>query len=67
MTPDLVQLLDLQAKDLALLELDVRALEIDEEDAALEREVAGAAGKAAQAERDAKDAAGRRDELEQRI
>ncbi|MGB7211293.1 MAG: hypothetical protein WBC97_01585 [Gemmatimonadales bacterium] len=67
MTPDLVKLLDLQTKDLALIELDVRALEIDEEDAALEREVAGAVGKAAQAEREAKDAAARRDELEQRI
>ncbi|HEU5359364.1 MAG TPA: hypothetical protein VFU45_09600 [Gemmatimonadales bacterium] len=67
MTDELVKLLDLQAKDLALLELDVRSLEIDEEEAALEREVAGAVGKAAQAEREAKDAAARRDELEQRI
>lgn len=67
MTDDLVKLLDLQANDLAIIELDVRALELDEEDAALEREVAGAAGKAAQAEREAKDAGARRDELEQRI
>lgn len=67
MTDDLVQLLDLQTKDLALLELDVRALEIDEEEAALEREVAGAVGKAGQAAREATDAGARRDELEQRI
>lgn len=67
MTDDLVNLLDLQTKDLALIALDTRALEIDDEEAALEREVAGAVGKAAQAEREVADAGARRDELEQRI
>lgn len=67
MTPELVKLLDLQTKDLALLELDVREAEIAEAEAALEAEVADAAGKAAQAAREVQGAAQRRDELEQRI
>lgn len=67
MNPDLVKLLDLQTKDLALLELDVREEEIFEEEAALEREVADAAGKAVQAQREVQAAIQRRDEMEQRI
>ena len=61
MTEDLVKLLDLQKKDLALLDLDLRETEIAEEEAALEREVADAAGKAEQAKREVQAAAARRD------
>jgi predicted nucleic acid-binding Zn-ribbon protein len=67
MTPDLVKLLDLQTRDLALLELDVREAEILDAEAALERDVADAAGKADQARREVQAALQRRDELEQRI
>jgi predicted nucleic acid-binding Zn-ribbon protein len=67
MTEDLVKLLDLQTKDLALLELDVRSEEIAAEEEALERDVAAAQARADQAAREAATAAGRRDELEQRI
>ena len=67
MHPELVKLLDLQEKDLTLLEIDTRLAEVLAEEAELDAAVdrAGEAGR--QARRAAEQAARQRDEYEQRI
>ena len=67
MNPDLVKLLDLQAKDLELLEADTRLLEVMNQVAAFDAELEKARDVARVAERAAADARRRRDELEGKI
>src|SRR5688572_13087999 len=67
MHPELSKLLDLQAKDLVLSEIDVRLATLVEEEQALEAVVDRARAAAASARKGAVDAARRRDEYEERI
>ena len=67
MHPELTKLLDLQAKDLVLLEIDHRLATVLEEEAALDAVVERAGEGARQARKSAAAAAARRDEYEQRI
>lgn len=67
MHPELSKLLDLQAKDVVLLEIDTRLAELVMEEEVLDAVVAKAADAAQAARKAAADAARRRDEYEQRI
>ncbi|HET7042149.1 MAG TPA: C4-type zinc ribbon domain-containing protein [Gemmatimonadales bacterium] len=67
MHPELTKLLDLQEKDLTLLEIDVRLAEVAMEEGNLDATVEKAGEGARQARKQAADAARRRDEYEQRI
>lgn len=67
MHPDLSKLLDLQTKDTAIAEVDIRIAGVDAEVAALDRELDQARGARDAAERAATDGARRRDELETKI
>jgi predicted nucleic acid-binding Zn-ribbon protein len=67
MHPDLTNLLDLQAKDAALSELDDRRSQLDAEASVFDEELHGARERLETAERAASDAARRRDELEAKI
>ena len=67
MHPELTKLLDLQEKDLVLLDIDVRLAEVAMEEEALDAVVEKTAEAARQARKQAADAARRRDEFEQRI
>lgn len=67
MHPELAKLLDLQAKDTVLLEIDHRLATVLEEEEALDALVERAAEAAQQARKSAAAAATRRDEYEQRI
>lgn len=67
MHPELTKLLDLQAKDLVLLEIDHRLATVLEEEAALDAVVERTAEGARQARKSAAAAAARRDEHEARI
>jgi len=67
MHPDLVKLLDLQLKDLALLEVDGRLAAVAEEVATLDQAVEQAEQGVADAERAVADASQRRAELEAKI
>ncbi len=67
MHPDLTNLLDLQAKDAALSELDDRRSQLDAEASVLDEELHGARERLETGERAAADAARRRDELETKI
>ncbi len=67
MHPELSKLLDLQSKDLVLLEIDTRLAEVLMEEEVLDAAVAKAADAAKAARKSAADAARRRDEYEQRI
>jgi len=67
MHPDLSKLLDLQAKDTAIAEVDQRIAALDADVAALDRELERARGARDAAQRAAADGARRRDELETKI
>ncbi|HEX7919130.1 MAG TPA: hypothetical protein VF454_06980, partial [Gemmatimonadales bacterium] len=67
MHPELSKLLDLQAKDLVLLEIDTRLAEVVMEEEVLDGVVGKAVAAATAARKSAADAARRRDEYEQRI
>lgn len=67
MHPDLVKLLDLQEKDVALLEVDARLAEVLAELEALDRDSNAAARSVEQARKSAADAVKRREEIEARI
>ena len=67
MHPELAQLLDLQQKDLALLEVDRRLAALLEEEDALDEELRIEEGKVDGARRAAEDAAKRADELQVRL
>ena len=67
MHPELTKLLDLQEKDLVLLDIDVRLAEVAMEEQVLDATVEKAADAARAARKQAADAARRRDEYEQRI
>jgi predicted nucleic acid-binding Zn-ribbon protein len=67
MHPELTKLLDLQAKDAVLAEIDARLATLAEEEAALDAVVERTAEGARQARKAAAGAAARRDEYEQRI
>jgi predicted nucleic acid-binding Zn-ribbon protein len=67
MHPDLTKLLDLQAKDAALAEAEIRLGGLDAEVAALDQELHRARETVETARRAAADAARRRDELETKI
>ena len=67
MHPELARLLDLQAKDLVLAEIDDRLATLGEEEQALEAVVEKSRAAAAAARKSAADAARRRDEYEERI
>ena len=67
MHPELSKLLDLQAKDLVLLEIDTRLAEVVMEEEVLDGAVNKAVAAAAAARKSPADAARRRDEYEQRI
>ncbi len=67
MHPDLSKLLDLQAKDAAIVEVDERIAALDADLAALDREIERARGARDTAQRAAADGARRRDELETKI
>ncbi|MEO6068284.1 MAG: hypothetical protein ABIQ41_09940 [Gemmatimonadales bacterium] len=67
MHPELVKLLDLQAKDAVLAEIDDRLAVVIEEEAALDAMVERAGEAARQSRKSAAAAATRRDEYEQRI
>jgi predicted nucleic acid-binding Zn-ribbon protein len=67
MHPDLSQLLELQQKDLALLEVDHRLAALREEEESLDEELSREDQKLANARRAAGDAATRRDELQVRL
>jgi uncharacterized protein len=67
MHPDLSKLLDLQAKDNAIAEVDERIGALDADVAALDQELERARGARDAAERAATDGARRRDELETKI
>ncbi len=67
MHPDLIKLLDLQAKDTALTELDAEIAAVDAEAAALDAELERARAVRDAAQRAAADGARRRNELEAKI
>jgi hypothetical protein len=67
MHPELSQLLDLQQKDLALLEVDRRLAALLEEEDALDEELRTEEGKVGAATRAAEDATKRADELQARL
>jgi predicted nucleic acid-binding Zn-ribbon protein len=67
MHPDVVKLLDLQAKDLDLLEIDTRLADVAEEEAELDRAVEGAEHTVSAAAQAVADAIQRRAELEAKI
>jgi len=67
MHPDLSKLLDLQAKDSAIAEVDARIAGVDADLAELDQELARARGIRDTAQRVADDGARRRDELETKI
>ena len=67
MHPELAQLLDLQQKDLALLEVDRRLAALLEEEDALDEELRTEEGKVESARRAAEDAAKRADDLQARL
>ena len=67
MHPELSKLLDLQQKDLVLLDIDTRLAELAMEEGVLDAAVAKAVDAAKAAKKGAADAARRRDEYEQRI
>jgi uncharacterized protein len=67
MHPELSKLIDLQAKDIVLLEIDERLATVTEEEAALDAVVERAGESARAARKSAAAAATRRDEYEQRI
>jgi predicted nucleic acid-binding Zn-ribbon protein len=67
MHPDLSKLLDLQAKDSAIAEMDARIAGLDADVAELDQELARARGARDTAQRAADDGARRRDELETKI
>src|SRR6478609_3873423 len=67
MHPELAKLLDLQAKDLVLSEIDGRLAVVVEEEQALEAVVERARDAAKSARKSAADASRRRDEYEERI
>jgi predicted nucleic acid-binding Zn-ribbon protein len=67
MHDDLVRLLDLQAKDVALLDVDTRLASVLAEIDVLDQAIRGVQNEADAAGRAAQDAARRRDEMEQKI
>jgi predicted nucleic acid-binding Zn-ribbon protein len=67
MHPDLIKLLDLQAKDSAIAEVDGRIAAVDADVAGLDQELERARGACDTAQRAANDGARRRDELETKI
>jgi predicted nucleic acid-binding Zn-ribbon protein len=67
MHPDLIKLLDLQARDAAIAEVDSRVAAVDAEVAVLDQELERARGARDTAQRAADDGARRRDELETKI
>ena len=67
MHPDLSKLLDLQAKDTAIAEMDARIATVDADVAMLDRDLDRARGARDTAQRAAADGARRRDELETKI
>lgn len=67
MHPDLIKLLDLQARDSAIAEVDARITAIDADVAGLDQELARAQGARDTAQRAADDGGRRRDELETKI
>lgn len=67
MHPDLIKLLDLQAKDAAIAEVDAQVAEVDGEVATLDRDLERARGAREAAQRAATDGTRRRDELETKI
>jgi uncharacterized protein len=67
MHPDLSKLLDLQAKDTAIADVDERIAAVDADVAALDRELERARGARDTAQRAAADGARRRDDLEAKI
>jgi len=67
MHPDLIKLLDLQAKDSAIAEVDGRIAAVDADVAGLDQELEQARGARHTAQRAADDGARRRDELETKI
>jgi predicted nucleic acid-binding Zn-ribbon protein len=67
MHPDLIKLLDLQARDSAIAEVDARITAIDADVAGLDQELARARGARDTAQRAADDGGRRRDELETKI
>jgi predicted nucleic acid-binding Zn-ribbon protein len=67
MHPDLIKLLDLQARDAAIAEVDSRVAAVDAEVAVLDQELERARGACDTAQRAADDGARRRDELETKI
>ncbi len=67
MHPDLIKLLDLQAKDSAIAEVDGRIAAVDADVAGLDQELERARGARHTAQRAADDGARRRDELETKI
>lgn len=67
MHPDLGKLLDLQARDIELLDVDTRLLELDTETAALDEELDKARDAVAAAERAIETEKKRRDELEVKV
>jgi predicted nucleic acid-binding Zn-ribbon protein len=67
MHPDLIKLLDLQARDAAIAEVDARVAAVDGEASGLDQELERARGARDAAQRAAADGARRRDELETKI
>jgi predicted nucleic acid-binding Zn-ribbon protein len=67
MHPDLIKLLDLQARDAAIADVDSRVAAVDAEVAGLDQELERARGARDTARRAADDGARRRDELETKI
>jgi uncharacterized protein len=67
MHPDLIKLLDLQAKDAAIAEVDARVAEVDGEVATLDQELDRARAARDAAQRAATDGTRRRDDLETKI
>ena len=67
MHPDLIKLLDLQARDAAIAEVDSRVAAVDAEVAGLDQELERARGARDTAQRAADDGSRRRDELETKI
>ncbi|HZE75841.1 MAG TPA: hypothetical protein VE091_11070 [Gemmatimonadales bacterium] len=67
MHPDLIKLLDLQAKDAAIAEVDARVAAVDGEASGLDQELERARSARDAAQRAAADGARRRDELETKI
>ena len=67
MHPDLIKLLDLQARDAAIAEVDSRVAAVDAEVAGLDQELERARGARDTAQRAADDGSRRRDDLETKI